>query len=608
MKESSFIKKNLDTWKEYEQVTSQKHEMPKKFSKLFVKITDDLSYAYTYYNNRSVRLYLNGVANSLFNRINKSEGFRFANVRKFFSHSVPLAIYDARREFQITFVLFVVSMLIGVLSSKYDPDFAPLILGDDYVSMTEQNIANGDPMAVYKEMAPVDMFFAITLNNCLVAIRTFVLGFFMAIGTIIIMLYNGIMVGTFQYFFVEHDMFKESFLTIWQHGVFEISSIIMSGAAGLVLGKGLVFPGNYTRFQSLRISARKGLKLMMGIIPILVIAGFIEGFYTRYTEAPTFLRVLTILLSLIFIIGYFIVIPKRRHRAQEKNLPEVDYIEAANTKITVFDKVFSASENFMLTFQQLKTHLKKLLKWCLLMSLCFPAVNLIVNKATNNIIFDNYYIYRPIMHTVSNPLAILMLILAFTGFSLLLVKLKIGSTPTSAPAPFYKRFFSVLVMQAIVHAPLFIPSFFFATLLYIVLQSYSSFVLSIYTVDEGGMYRALQKSFTYLKGSSGKFLWLSLQYIIMGILFYAIFNSLVVKFNNQFVQMNLYGSIANGYAILFYLRMFYFALIVLLVYAVFYTGNRTLYHSLHETITAQKLIERIKNIGNTKRIRGLIRE
>ena len=145
---------------------------------------------------------------------------------------------------------------------------------------------------------------SITQNNLRVAFFTFVGGVFFMIGTIGVMLYNGIMVGAFQMFFAMQDSyaFKESLLTIWIHGTLEISAIILAGAAGLTLGRGLVFPGTYSRIQAFQVSARRGVKMLLGIFPIFVIAGFIEGFVTRHTETPDAIRAIFIILCLFFVL------------------------------------------------------------------------------------------------------------------------------------------------------------------------------------------------------------------------------------------------------------------------------------------------------------------
>jgi uncharacterized membrane protein SpoIIM required for sporulation len=206
-------------------------------------------------------------------------------------------MYYARMQLLWSFLFFALSVSIGILSSHEDGEFVRRILGDHYIDMTIANIEKGDPMAVYKKANEMDMFMGITLNNLLVAVRTFILGFFAGIGSLASLLSNGIMLGSFQYFFIERGLFVESFLTIWQHGTLEISAIIISGAAGLVLARGLILPRSYSRTQALVMSARRGVKIMIGITPVFVIAAFIEGYITRYTEMPDLVKILVIVLS-----------------------------------------------------------------------------------------------------------------------------------------------------------------------------------------------------------------------------------------------------------------------------------------------------------------------
>ena len=99
------------------------------------------------------------------------------------------------------------------------------------------------------------------------------------------------MVGSFQTFFFQNEVGFESMLGIWLHGTLEISAIILAGGAGLTLGRGLLFPGTFTRFEAFQMSAQRGIKVMLGITPVFIIAGFIESFATRFTDAPSILQI-----------------------------------------------------------------------------------------------------------------------------------------------------------------------------------------------------------------------------------------------------------------------------------------------------------------------------
>ncbi|MEG0038609.1 MAG: stage II sporulation protein M, partial [Bacteroides sp.] len=88
--------------------------------------------------------------------------------------------------------------------------------------------------------------------------------------------------------------------------------VIVSGAAGLTLGNGWLFPGTYSRTASFRRAARRGVKIVIGTVPIFILAGFIEGFVTRHTGLPDFVRLSIIVLSLAFILYYYIYLPNKK--------------------------------------------------------------------------------------------------------------------------------------------------------------------------------------------------------------------------------------------------------------------------------------------------------
>ncbi len=130
---------------------------------------------------------------------------------------------------------------------------------------------------------------------------------------------NGIMLGSFQYFFYEHGVFWESVSTIWIHGTIEISVIIVAGAAGLVLGNSILFPGTYTRIHSFIRGAKAGLKILMSTIPFFIIAGFLEGYVTRHTDMPYWLSFFIIGGSLFLILYYYIFYPIKLNKLHERS-------------------------------------------------------------------------------------------------------------------------------------------------------------------------------------------------------------------------------------------------------------------------------------------------
>ncbi len=325
MKEVAFLKQNVEKWQQLEALLdSQDRIDPDRLAELFIAITDDLAYARTFFPGSKTESYLNGLARKIHQAIYRNRREDKNRLITFWSDELPRVMAESRKELLYSFLFFGLAIIIGALSAANDDLFVRLILGDRYVNMTEANIEKGDPMAVYKQISEVPMFLGITLNNIRVSFYAFAAGIVFSFGTVYILFSNGIMLGSFQYFFHQKGLLLESVLVIWIHGTLEISAIIIAGCAGLILGNSLIFPGTYSRGASLMQGAKKGLKIIVGIVPIFVVAGFLEGFVTRHTDMPMALSLFIIFGSLAFIIGYFVVYPiylTRRDKSDPGNEP-----------------------------------------------------------------------------------------------------------------------------------------------------------------------------------------------------------------------------------------------------------------------------------------------
>jgi uncharacterized membrane protein SpoIIM required for sporulation len=164
------------------------------------------------------------------------------------------------------------------------------------------------------------------------------------------LLRNGVMVGVFQYFFIERGLFWDSFLTIWMHGALEISAIVIAGAAGLTMGRGLVFPGTLSRAKAFQLSARRGLKIMMSLVPVFITAGIIEGFLTRHTELPDILRFLFIFSCFALVIFYYWWYPSAKAK-KGFNFSDTDpFLSPDQDDEVDFHKIHSGGEIFSNTF------------------------------------------------------------------------------------------------------------------------------------------------------------------------------------------------------------------------------------------------------------------
>ena len=282
MKETSFIKQNKQKWYKFEQMYQQNRRDPDELSNLFIELTDDLSYARTHYPKRSVRVYLNGLAQKVFDRLYRKRRDSFRKVITFWTTSVPLEMYRAKGTVLTSFIVMAIGFIIGWISTVDDPYFLDVISESSRVAYEEECIAENKPISVYQTQDETSMFFDLVTNNMRVAFIAFVLGMLISIGSGFFMLYNGILLGSFLSFYQYKGYLMVAMMTVWLHGVFEISAIIIAGAAGITLGNSILFPGSMSRSQSMLIGAKRSMKMMIGLTPFMIGAGFIEAFISRF--------------------------------------------------------------------------------------------------------------------------------------------------------------------------------------------------------------------------------------------------------------------------------------------------------------------------------------
>ena len=310
MREVAFLKKNADKWKEFEaQINDKSSDDPDELADLYIELSADLAFAQANYPGSKTEEYLNQLSVAVHNEIYRSRKEELGRLITFWTEELPQLFATKQKELLYSFIVFMVAMGIGVLSSVNDPSFVRLIMGDAYVNMTISNIDEGDPLAVYKKAEEMEMFFAITINNVRVSFFAFVSGLLTSIGTGVILLQNGVMVGAFLNFFAEYGLIGEALRVIFIHGALELSAIVIAGAAGFVVGNGILFPGTYSRRHSFIKAGKEGLKMIIGLVPVFIAAGLLESFVTRYTQMPLWLSLCIILGSFAFIIYYFVWLP-----------------------------------------------------------------------------------------------------------------------------------------------------------------------------------------------------------------------------------------------------------------------------------------------------------
>lgn len=320
MRKILFLKNNKEKWKNYEEILKdEKKAGPANLTNMLIDITDDLGYAQTHYPDTDVERYLNNLASRIHQAIYKNKRYGEKIIRKFFLVTVPDAIWKNKNYLLYSFIAFTLASILGFFSEIYYPDYVRLILGDQYVDATIERIKNGDPLGVYKENEQFLMFLQIAMNNIRVSFLVFVAGILTSFGSYYLLSQNGIMLGSFFALFYRYNVMGSALKVVWIHGTIEISAIIIAGAAGIMMGNSFLFPGTYPRLYHFQNKSKEGIIIIYALIPFFLIAAWLESYITRYTDMHILLSLTIILISFLFIIGYFFIFPFYKNLKNNKS-------------------------------------------------------------------------------------------------------------------------------------------------------------------------------------------------------------------------------------------------------------------------------------------------
>lgn len=216
----------------------------------------------------------------------------------FFTREYP-AIFRAMIRFtSASLLIFLAGMLLGTLLTLARPDFMRQFLGPTMVRTIERHQMWTDSVVAMKPQASAQ----ITTNNLSVTFMTFAGGIVGGIGTVLLLFNNGLLMGVVSTACAQHHMSLSLWSFVASHGALELPAIFIAGGAGLRVGWGLLFPGLLSRRESLVAAGSDAVRLLAGTIPMLIVAGALEGFLSP-TKTPVGIKfgVCATLLSLLWV-------------------------------------------------------------------------------------------------------------------------------------------------------------------------------------------------------------------------------------------------------------------------------------------------------------------
>lgn len=280
-----------------------------------MQLVDDLSYAKTFYPGSRVTRYINALASKIYLGIYQNRKEESNLLLHFWKYNVPLTVYKHRRIMLFSFFIFFLFYTVGFFTARQDPLFIREVFGNAYVDETEKNIAEGNPFGIYQGGDSLYMWIGIMINNIIVSFMYFGKGLFLGIFSLLSLGKESMRVGVFHYMFAAKGYATGFFLAVMIHGLLELSAIVMACGAGIVMGTSYLFPGTRSRLAAFKDGVKDGVKIVVGLVPVLMLAAFFEGFVTRYYKMPLALNIVLLLFSAAFVLFYFLIYPiqlKRR--------------------------------------------------------------------------------------------------------------------------------------------------------------------------------------------------------------------------------------------------------------------------------------------------------
>jgi uncharacterized membrane protein SpoIIM required for sporulation len=243
---------------------------------LYRRTASDLATAQTHYRGTEAHRFLNQLCARAYSAIYAPPRDRREAVLAFFRREFPRALRREKRFVLASLGLFLIGILLGALVVAFDPHGAELFVPQGIRDAVEAHQMWTD--SILSVTPPGAVASRIATNNLSVTIAAFVGGAFFGLGTVYLLVMNGILLGGPAMLCIQHGMGGALLSFVVSHGPVELSVIVISGGAGLMVGHALIDPGELPRAVFLKRRATEAVKLVLGCAPFLACIGMVEGF------------------------------------------------------------------------------------------------------------------------------------------------------------------------------------------------------------------------------------------------------------------------------------------------------------------------------------------
>ncbi|MBW4488479.1 MAG: stage II sporulation protein M [Trichocoleus desertorum ATA4-8-CV12] len=208
----------------------------------------------------------------------------------FYRWGFPALVQETWTYIALATACFLVGALVAWWFAWQDPTFLSLIVPGELITKVRDkgelwmgSIVGIEPLASSQIMT----------NNLSVSFGAIAGGITAGLYTLFLLVFNGLSIGAIATLVGQNNLAYPFWAFVFPHGSLELPAIFLAGGAGLLIAKGLLFPGKYRRADALRLYGTKAAQLTYGIVPMLIIAGIIEGFFSPSPVIPSSLKYLT---------------------------------------------------------------------------------------------------------------------------------------------------------------------------------------------------------------------------------------------------------------------------------------------------------------------------
>jgi uncharacterized membrane protein SpoIIM required for sporulation len=260
----------------------------KEFASLYRSTTADLARARTHQVGQVLTQNLQTLIVRSYGQIYQGDRRQeWSKLLAFYREGFPAIVQETGVYTAVATLVFVCGAGVSWWFSWQDPTFLELVVPGELVTLVRDkgelwmgSILGNEPLASTNIM----------INNLGVAFKTIGGGVSLGLFSIYILFVNGVFLGAIGCLISQNHLAFPFWAFVWPHGALELPAIFLSGGAGLLIARSILFPGRYSRGDALKIYGLKAAQLVYGIVPLLFIAGAIEGFLSPNPWIPDLLK------------------------------------------------------------------------------------------------------------------------------------------------------------------------------------------------------------------------------------------------------------------------------------------------------------------------------